>query len=69
MQAEIDKAMRCSDGESSLPDYMVIQTLPYLDMVVNETLRLHTSLGVISRGCVKDTWLDSGSKGSVLVRP
>jgi cytochrome P450 len=43
LQAEIDEAMEESDGE--LPDYNVIQSLPYLDMVVHETLRFHCPVG------------------------
>ena len=31
----------------------ILQNLPYLDMVVHETLRLHPP-GVLSRVCVKD---------------
>jgi hypothetical protein len=37
-----------------MPDYGVIQSLPYLDQVVQETLRLHAPLGTIIRSCTKD---------------
>nr|APH81387.1 cytochrome P450 CYP3025B1 [Tigriopus kingsejongensis] len=39
-------------GSQHLP-YDVVQTLPYLDMVINETLR-HYPLAVAERECVKD---------------
>ncbi len=50
---EIDEACaKCSDDENL--DYEAIQGLQYLDMVLKETLRRHTPLDLISRGCVKD---------------
>ncbi len=32
----------------------ILQSLPYLDMVINETLRLNPPLGTLTRVCVKD---------------
>ncbi len=37
-----------------MPDYNVIQSLPYLDQVLQETLRHHAPLGTIIRSCTKD---------------
>ena len=52
LQEEIDQAFEESGGE--LPDYSVIQSLPYLDMVIHETLRVHSPVGVNSRVATKD---------------
>ena len=37
-----------------LPDYSVIQSLPYLDMVIHETLRVHTPSAFNTRVATKD---------------
>ena len=37
LQQEIDKAFE--ESEEEFPDYNTIQNLPYLDMVIHETLR------------------------------
>ena len=34
--------------------YAFLQNLPYLDMVVHETLRLHPAAGLLTRVCIKD---------------
>ena len=52
LQEEIDEAFEESGGE--LPDYNVIQTLPYLDMVIHETLRTHPPVGMNTRVASKD---------------
>ena len=52
LQEEIDQAFDESGGE--LPDYSVIQSLPYLDMVIHETLRVHSPVGVNTRVATKD---------------
>jgi len=52
LQDEIDEAFEESGEE--FPDYSVIQNLPYLDMVVYETLRLHSPVGVNFRVANKD---------------
>eukprot|EP00090_Calanus_glacialis_P013794 TRINITY_DN22442_c0_g1_i1.p1 TRINITY_DN22442_c0_g1~~TRINITY_DN22442_c0_g1_i1.p1 ORF type:complete len:206 (-),score=41.35 TRINITY_DN22442_c0_g1_i1:114-668(-) len=52
LQEEIDQAYDESEGE--MPDYSVIQSLPYLDMVIHETLRVHSPVGVNSRVATKD---------------
>ena len=41
------------ENEGEMPDYSVIQSLPYLESVVLETLRMHTPLGTIVRACTK----------------
>nr|APH81388.1 cytochrome P450 CYP3026A2 [Tigriopus kingsejongensis] len=43
-----------SEMDDEHPDYNLVQGLPYLDMVVHETLRIMPALGVITRGCSKD---------------
>jgi len=52
LQEEIDEAYEDSDGE--IPDYSTIQNLPYLDMVVHETLRFHSPTGMNTRIVTKD---------------
>ena len=52
LQDEIDAAY---EGSSNL-DYSTVQSLPYLDMVISETLRLHPPLGVLERVCTKDSY-------------
>merc|ERR1719499_13166 len=52
LQEEIDQAFE--DANGSFPDYNNIQNLPYLDMVIHETLRLHTAVGVNTRSCTQD---------------
>ena len=47
LQDEIDQAFADADGE--FPDYSSIQSLPYLDMVVHETLRMHPPIPFLSR--------------------
>ena len=39
-QEEIDQAFE--DADDLFPDYNTIQNMPYLDMVINETLRYTT---------------------------
>ena len=38
---EVDAAVAASGGGDGLPPYAVIRGMEYLEMVVNETLRLH----------------------------
>merc|ERR1719341_2047052 len=52
LQEEIDQAFDESEGE--LPDYSVIQSLSYLDMVIHETLRIHSPVGLNTRVATKD---------------
>jgi len=52
LQDEIDEAFEESGGET--PDYNVIQSLPYLDMVIHETLRFHSPVGANTRVATKD---------------
>ena len=54
LQEEIDAAYDAADG--AYLDYQTIQNLPYLDMVINETLRLHPALGVLERVCTKESY-------------
>ena len=53
LQEEVDEAYKANNG--ALPDYRVIQELPYLEMCILETLRLHTPFGGLTRSCTKDT--------------
>merc|ERR1711911_141078 len=52
LQEEVDEAYKANNGD--LPDYKVIQELPYLEMCILETLRLHTPFGNMTRSCTKD---------------
>jgi len=52
LQEEIDEAFEESGDE--FPDYSVIQNLPYLDMVLHETLRFHSPVGANTRVATKD---------------
>lgn len=52
LQDEVDQAYEASGG--SLPDYTVIQELPYLEMCIMEALRKITPVGGIIRACTKD---------------
>ena len=61
LQDEIDAAY---EGSTNL-DYNTVQSLPYLDMVINETLRLHPPLGVLERVCTKDSYKVSNLKLAV----
>ena len=47
LQEEVDEAFAEAEGE--FPDYSVIQGLPYLDMVVHETLRLYAPVPMNNR--------------------
>eukprot|EP00095_Tigriopus_kingsejongensis_P009344 snap_masked-scaffold362_size196086-processed-gene-0.20 protein:Tk09344 transcript:snap_masked-scaffold362_size196086-processed-gene-0.20-mRNA-1 annotation:"low quality protein: probable cytochrome p450 6a13" len=51
---EIMDAVSEMDDDDKHPDYNLVQGLPYLDMVVHETLRIMPPVGVITRGCSKD---------------
>jgi len=52
LQEEVDEAFEMNDGE--LPDYNTIQNLPYLDMVIHETLRFFEPVGMNNRSCTED---------------
>lgn len=52
LQEEIDEAF--DEAGDKLPDYNVIQNLPYLDQVIHETLRIHTAVGWNSRSSIGD---------------
>jgi len=52
LQEEIDQAFEESNGD--FPDYNVIQSLPYLDMVIHETLRIYSPVGLNTRVATKD---------------
>ena len=52
LQEEVDRAFEDAEGE--FPDYSTIQGLPYLDMVVHETLRLHGPVPVNTREAAAD---------------
>jgi len=52
LQEEIDEAFE--DADDQFPDYSVIQSLPYLDMVIHETLRYHPPIGMNWRHAMRD---------------
>ena len=52
LQQEVDQAFEEADGQ--FPDYSTIQSLPYLDMVIHETLRMHSPAGLNSREASSD---------------
>ena len=45
LQEEIDQAFE--DADNSFPDYNTIQNMPYLDMIINETLRYKTTIATV----------------------
>lgn len=52
LQAEIDAVIEENNGK--LPDYNQTLGMKYLDMVFQETLRLHIAVPVIARACIRD---------------
>ena len=52
LQDEIDQAYEENRGK--LPEYQVIQELPYLEMCIMESLRCITPVGGLFRACTKD---------------
>ena len=52
LQEEIDEAFDEAGGK--FPDYNVIQSLPYLDQVIHETLRFYPPVGMNLRAVEKD---------------
>ncbi len=52
LAAEIDEAFDNCDGENL--DYNTVQNLPYLDMIISETLRLHNPAGFTTRAVAND---------------
>lgn len=50
LQAEIDSVLAENDGK---PNYESITSMPYLDAVLNESVRRHTQVDTIDRVCVK----------------
>merc|ERR1712107_365809 len=56
LQAEVDQAFEDNNGE--MPDYNVIQSLPYIDMVLHETLRKYNpvSLNEVVHPRLPDSW-------------
>ena len=59
LQNEIDEAFEAAGGE--MPDYNVIQSLPYLEMVISETLRFHPPVGGNTRTVTKDSYTIPGT--------
>jgi cytochrome P450 family 6 len=49
---EIDKATEESGGK--MPSYSAVQEMEYLDMVIHETLRRYSPIGMIQRVCTED---------------
>jgi len=52
LQEEVDQAFEDNDG--TMPDYQTIQNLPFLDMVIHETLRYFNPIGLMTRTCTED---------------
>merc|ERR1712080_82655 len=52
LQEEVDQAFEDNNGE--MPDYNVIQSLPYIDMVVHETLRKFNPVSLNTRSCTQE---------------
>ena len=52
LQEEVDAAFEDNNGE--LPDYSTIMSLPYLDMVIHETLRKFNTVSFNTRSCTQD---------------
>ena len=52
LHREVDMAFEKNDGK--MPDFAVIQNLPFLDMLIHETLRFHNPVGMNTRTCTKD---------------
>ena len=59
LHQEVDQAFEDNDGE--MPDYQTIQNLPYIDMLIHETLRFHTPVGFNTRNCTEDYTLPGTS--------
>ncbi|TRY80497.1 hypothetical protein TCAL_13167 [Tigriopus californicus] len=51
---EIDEVMSKLAEDQDFPDYNTIQTMPYLDSVLHETLRLHCPIPLILRNTAQD---------------
>ena len=52
LHQEVDQAYEDNHGE--MPDYQTIQSLPYIDMLIHETLRFHSPVGFNTRNCTED---------------
>jgi cytochrome P450 len=52
LQEEVDQAFEANDDK--LPDYNTIQNLPYLVMVILETLRKFSPIGLNTRSYTED---------------
>lgn len=52
LQAEVDQTFEENNGE--LPDYTTINALPYMDMVLHETLRKFNPVQFNTRSCTQD---------------
>ena len=49
LQEEIDEAYDACGGDAFLPEYAVVQDMKYLDMIIQEILRLHPPAGYLQR--------------------
>ena len=54
LQEEVDEAFADAEEGEEFPDYSVIQALPYMDMVVHETLRLYAPVPMNNREATMD---------------
>ncbi|CAK1552463.1 unnamed protein product [Leptosia nina] len=70
LHKEIDEAFIKNDNQIN---YNVVCNMAYLDMTLNEAMRIHTPVAFLSRKCVKDTVLPVGNikidKGTKIFTP
>ena len=52
LQEEVDEAF--AEAEGDFPEYSAVQELPYLDMVVHETLRMYNPVPMNNREATVD---------------
>ncbi|CAG4936477.1 unnamed protein product [Colias eurytheme] len=67
---EIDETFKTHNNKMN---YDIVMGMKYLDMVVNEAMRVHPPIGFLTRQCVKDTVLPVGNikveKGTRIMTP
>ncbi|XP_014262148.1 cytochrome P450 6j1-like isoform X2 [Cimex lectularius] len=68
LHQDVQKKLRDEISKVENLDYDTIHSLPYLDAVINETLRLFPPGSVLSRECTQDIVLKSGGRDYPLRR-